>query len=497
MQESLSSDSEAKAPLATFDTIDLGEEDQVRAKLNNDCIPSAHLTSSGQIQRLGPNDNIDGFPFGFGKTFGKSMNTNYRKLSNGNENASHGYESQSSANVSTDDSTSQGCHASSDSNSDSGSSDSEYIRSGYISVPHGNVNISQEEVIFQFDSPQVQRSRFHQNESSDDSTPFSSPILPRASISSLISELQNEKILSKRKALEKRIQRLQVTNTPVERPRSTTPINIHTFDEYKDFNSPEKSPCPEYAEKLRIKLPGEEFSPKLKSPWRERSARKDPHVFDFKEDHLFSRTKSALLVQNDGDSGLSPKRILLPPALSPCHTASSPRRSAFYSSHTSQLENKLKVNSTNSTQVSSQTLKEDSAWDTFIQASASKNETNPWCNQSETSISSSLMQSNSTGKPQTSNTTHEQDLTSDASSNLHDKSTISNTEFAKSVFDELFEKDEFLTVQIDEFDGDRFCDIRCGDTGSKLQTSCDDNGSGKTEAAEEGKTTKTVRHHTA
>jgi hypothetical protein len=64
-----------------------------------------------------------------------------------------------------------------------------------------------------------------------------------------LTELETVTEKSKRKAIEKRIQRLQVTNKPVERPRSTTPINVVNFEEYK----PEKSPSLN-SEKLSIKL---------------------------------------------------------------------------------------------------------------------------------------------------------------------------------------------------------------------------------------------------
>jgi hypothetical protein len=97
---------------------------------------------------------------------------------------------------------------------------------------------------------------------------------------------------------QKRIQRLQVTNKPVERPRSTTPINVVNFEEYK----PEKSPSLN-SEKLSIKLPPEEFRKRHKSPLRHHG-----DIFTFvNEDQLFTRTKSSV-VETAIKPGQSPKQ---------------------------------------------------------------------------------------------------------------------------------------------------------------------------------------------
>ncbi|ESO92041.1 hypothetical protein LOTGIDRAFT_163046 [Lottia gigantea] len=120
---------------------------------------------------------------------------------------------------------------------------------------------------------------------------------------------------SKRKAYEKRLQRLQVTTSPIARPRSTTPINVVTLDEYI-ASSPEFSPT---TEKLKIVLPADEFTPKPKTP--RKSTRKDSES-DFNEELLFSRSKSALVVDQAGHLPVSPKRVLIPPNISP---ATSPK----------------------------------------------------------------------------------------------------------------------------------------------------------------------------
>lgn len=122
---------------------------------------------------------------------------------------------------------------------------------------------------------------------------------------------------SKRKAYLKKLQRLQVKTNPIERPRSTTPINIFTLDEYVHYSSPEASPG---ADKIKIKLPDEEFSP--------RNAEKDNLCFNFNEEDLFSHTRSGILVTNDAQvptNPQSPRRVLIPPSLTP---TSSPSRSA-------------------------------------------------------------------------------------------------------------------------------------------------------------------------
>lgn len=130
---------------------------------------------------------------------------------------------------------------------------------------------------------------------------------------------------SKRKAFEKRLQRLQVKTSPITRPRSTTPINVVTLDEYA-CNSPDISPALSPGqEKLKITLPGEEFSPRLnRSPHRlnKSEVAANDSCFTFHEEILFSHTRSALVVEQVGQVPLSPRRVLIPPTLSP---SSSPK----------------------------------------------------------------------------------------------------------------------------------------------------------------------------
>ncbi|KAH3854315.1 hypothetical protein DPMN_096852 [Dreissena polymorpha] len=163
-----------------------------------------------------------------------------------------------------------------------------------------------------------------QNAGSDlmdsDSTPCGSPSITRVSLPPPLSD-EDAKKLSRKKAYEKRIQRLQVTTNPIERPRSTTPINIYGLDEYVHISSPEKSPSSSL-ERLKIRLPIEDTC-RLKSPRSSRAALSKSSdfnaAFSFNEGALFTHTRSAVLVKDDdGSSGvMSPKRILLPPATSP------------------------------------------------------------------------------------------------------------------------------------------------------------------------------------
>ncbi|KAK7487051.1 hypothetical protein BaRGS_00021721 [Batillaria attramentaria] len=130
---------------------------------------------------------------------------------------------------------------------------------------------------------------------------------------------------SKRKAFQKRLQRLQVKTSPITRPRSTTPISVHTLDEYAT-SSPDRSPASPFQDKLKITLPREEFSPRPKSPRKERiktQVQDDAH-FVFSEELLFSHTRSALVVDEVGQVPISPRsrRVLIPPTLSP---SSSPK----------------------------------------------------------------------------------------------------------------------------------------------------------------------------
>ncbi|GAB1607493.1 mucin-5AC-like [Argonauta hians] len=117
---------------------------------------------------------------------------------------------------------------------------------------------------------------------------------------------------SKRKAYERRLQRLQVKTTPINRPRSATPLSVVTLDEYTHLSSPEVSPN---LEKLKIVLPPDQFGKPIRSP-RSVSNSKE-NTFDFNEDRLFRHTKEAIVLQSDGSIGQSPRRIFIPPTLSP------------------------------------------------------------------------------------------------------------------------------------------------------------------------------------
>lgn len=131
-------------------------------------------------------------------------------------------------------------------------------------------------------------------ESSAQTTDFNSPeVIPTS---------------SKRKAYERRLQRLQVKTTPINRPRSATPLSVVTLDEYTNLSSPEISPN---LEKLKIVLPADQFGRPIKSP------RSKENAFDFNEDRLFRHTKEAIVLQSDGSIGQSPRRIFIPPTLSP------------------------------------------------------------------------------------------------------------------------------------------------------------------------------------
>ena len=106
-----------------------------------------------------------------------------------------------------------------------------------------------------------------------------------------------------------KLARLQVQTKPLERPRSTTPINIVSFDDYASVlgESPvDKSPN---INKIRIRLPGEEFEARVKSP---RKTRRESS--DFNDDHLFAHSRPAILIAGEeGDESDSPKkRVLIP-----------------------------------------------------------------------------------------------------------------------------------------------------------------------------------------
>ncbi|BFZ12201.1 hypothetical protein BsWGS_15240 [Bradybaena similaris] len=152
------------------------------------------------------------------------------------------------------------------------------------------------------------------------------------SVDNLVPEyLDPSQILSpsKRKAYERRIERLKVTTSPIARPRSTTPINVVTLDEYAAINSPETTPATTFIvqDKLKITLPTDEFASKPKTPKLPNAKKNNVEdtCFEFTEEFLFSRTKAALVVADDGHLPLSPRRVLIPPNLTP---TTSPKLSA-------------------------------------------------------------------------------------------------------------------------------------------------------------------------
>ncbi|KAH9518370.1 hypothetical protein Btru_016548 [Bulinus truncatus] len=145
---------------------------------------------------------------------------------------------------------------------------------------------------------------------------------------------------SKRKAYERRIERLRVTTSPIARPRSHTPISVVTLDEYAAISSPELSPAPPslLPDKLKITLPCDEFTLKPKTPKLQSSKKKDSDdlCFEFTEEILFSRTKSALVVNEDGQVPVSPRRVLIPPTLTPSTSPKLSKRTEFLGSSASE-----------------------------------------------------------------------------------------------------------------------------------------------------------------
>ena len=209
-----------------------------------------------------------------------------------------------------------------DSDTDSSDSDSGYIRTGYIAALKGVKKGSKKK------NKKAAKVKERYNFSTPDSTPNASPKVFRPILPPPLTE-QERAQQSKRKAYEKRLQRLQVTTAPIERPRSTTPIDIFGLDEYASISSPEKTPQNSNLEKLKITLPPEEFHLKGQSPRKSSRITEshEPHVFTFNEDLLFTRTKSALIVQDDLSKGQSPKKILIPPTLAPALSPRSQRSS--------------------------------------------------------------------------------------------------------------------------------------------------------------------------
>lgn len=332
MHRSLVSKSEGRydvrAPLATFDTIDLGED-----------IAFIHSSSSANDESVSESGDETNKAEIVKKRqlFGKHASPKFERSD------SHVYEKlgEGSAGNNLKDSRPETSECMNqrpspdDSFSDSSDSDSGYIQSGYLSMTDGRVTKHDFQSKIPTSPFSTRYSRVPDHDISQENTPTSSPQLARSPLPVLLHELETVKVESKRKALERRIQRLQVTTRPVERPRSTTPINVVTLDEYKVISSPEKYQTPDHLEKLKIKLPAEDVSySRQRSPRKSRgSVSESFNVFSFNEEHLFTHTKSAFLLQNDGSVGQSPKRIFIPPSLSPAMSpAASPIKSAVISS---------------------------------------------------------------------------------------------------------------------------------------------------------------------
>lgn len=198
--------------------------------------------------------------------------------------------------------------------SDSSDSDNGYIQGGFIATTKGATANRQ----IKPGPHHYIQNRFGIDSVDSDSTPHSSPKMTRPTLPPPLSKEDAEK-MSKKKAYEKRLQRMQITTNPIERPRSTTPINIFGLDEYASIGSPERSVSASNLEKLKITLPAEETyrSPKRTPRSSSQKSGDGGDAFNFSEDFLFTHTRSAFLVEDGGSRGASPKRILVPPTLSP------------------------------------------------------------------------------------------------------------------------------------------------------------------------------------
>ncbi|KAK3597396.1 hypothetical protein CHS0354_040122 [Potamilus streckersoni] len=337
-----------KAPLATFDTVDLGDEDVLDwtqpsslvaetitevvestsssasdsnkdlevLDENNHCVQNGKdkkqddVTSDKTSAKSDTASDYDTVNFGlFKKRKNIDSSVQYERIENGSTPDLSDQE-KSLKELSFD------VKGSSLSVSDSESSDSDsgYVRSGYISVSKGVIT----QKIGLFKHVKVPVINDANSPSDSELTPTNSPNL-RTRVPLPLPTLSDEdkKIRSKRKAYEKKLQRLQVTTNPIERPRSTTPISVFGLEEYASFSSPEKSPASTKLEKLKIKLPSDEFGAKHKETPKRGSKSEGHNIFDFSEEKLYTRTRAALLVQSDCIWGTSPKRVLIPPTLSP------------------------------------------------------------------------------------------------------------------------------------------------------------------------------------
>lgn len=305
-----------------------------------------------------------------------------------------------------------------DSDTDSSDSDSGYIRTGYIAALKGNKKGANKK------NKKAGKVKERYNLSTPDSTPNASPKVFRPILPPPLTEEERSQ-QSKRKAYEKRLERLKVTTAPIERPRSTTPIDIFGLEEYAYISSPEKTPQNSKLEKLKITLPPEEFHPKGQSPRKISKVAEshDPHVFAFNEDLLFTHTKSALIVQDDIAKGQSPKKILIPPTLSPALSPRSQRCSSALN------------------------LSPRSPRYYYTPTKTNTNIGNDWAKFEETDNL----------KPVSQETVKEGIAKNDS----HLKGNISTDSFELAAKDKVLNDEEILTVNVQVVNETKICDIKC------------------------------------
>ena len=305
-----------------------------------------------------------------------------------------------------------------DSDTDSSDSDS-YIQTGYITTVKGTKKGGNKK------NKKVEKVKERYNLSTPDSTPNASPKVFRPVLPPPLTEEERSQ-QSKRKAYEKRLQRLQVTTAPIERPRSTTPIDIFGLEEYAYISSPEKTPQNSKLEKLKITLPPEEFHPKGQSPRKySKSESQDPHVFTFNEDLLFTHTKSALIVQEDKVKGQSPKKILIPPTLSPALSPRSQRCSSAYN------------------------LSPRSPRYYYTPTKTNTNVGNDWAKFEETDNVNPVSQEKVMVKERIVNNAN------------YLKGNISTDSFDLAAKDKMLNDEEILTVNVQVVNETKICDIKC------------------------------------
>ena len=307
-----------------------------------------------------------------------------------------------------------------DSDTDSSDSDSGYIRTGYIAALKGTKKGASKK------NKNAGKVKERYNFSTPDSTPNASPKVFRPILPPPLTDEERAQ-QSKRKAYEKRLQRLKVTTAPIERPRSTTPIDIFGLEEYAYISSPEKTPQNSKLEKLKITLPPEEFHPKGQSPRKSSKIAEshDPHVFTFNEDLLFTHTKSALIVQGDIVKGHSPKKILIPPTLSPALSPRSQRCSSALNLSPRSPRYYYTPTKTN----------------TNIHVG------NNWARFEETDNPNPVSQVNV--------------KEGIANNNGHLKGNISTDSFELAAKDKVLNDEEILTVNVQVVNETKICDIKC------------------------------------